>query len=112
MDQPAGIFVTARIERRKLGRADLVPRIVRVYPDVREHHPAAFVHRRMQPVRRLQRAERHRQIESVERVERRPGIGLDPARKVASDGSNGLMRELGKQQAHRIVETALEPGSK
>ena len=67
MDQPAVIFVPAGIERRKLGRRDLVPSRSRFDADVGEYDPAAFVHRRMKPVRGLQRAERHGQVEGMER---------------------------------------------
>ncbi len=69
MDQSPRVFVAVRIERRQDGRGDLEPLARCLDADVREHHATALVHRRRKPMRRLQRAERDRQVEVRQRAE-------------------------------------------
>ena len=101
--QPARILVRIGPDVRKFGRRDLAPLVTRRDPDVREHDPAALVHRGIKSVRRLQCSEGHGQVVRVKRIEQGTGIRLDAARQVASDGNHGFVDQFGKQQADFVV---------
>ena len=106
-----GIFVAAGIERRKRRRRDLVPCRSASMPMSASTTPPAFVHRRMKPVRGLQRAERHGQVEGVQRAQLGAAIAVDAARQVAGNAHDrASCSQLGKQQADRIVQPALQAG--
>ena len=80
-------------------RGDLVPDRIRLDADVSEHDAAAFVHRWMEPVRRLQCAEGDGKVKGMERIELRAAIGFNPTREVAGDSHISFMHQFRKQNA-------------
>ena len=68
MDQPAVIFVPCRDRAAAAAAAPISNHSrCRVDADVGQHHPPALLHRRHQPVRRLERAESDGQVEVRDR---------------------------------------------
>ena len=112
MDQPAVIFVARRDRARgSSGGAISCQSRSRIDADVGEHDPPAFVHRRMEPVRGLQRAEGHRQVERRDAAQARRPLSL----RRRSAGRTRPSRPLAAQSrescsATACFEPALESG--
>ena len=75
-----------------------MPFTVRFDGDVCEHDAAAFVHRGVEPVRRLERSEGHGQMKVGIGLSNSPLSRIDAARNVTRDSHDRFVHQLGKQR--------------
>ncbi len=86
MDQPTVVFVRRRDRAAgSFGGAISCQSVASVDPDVGEHDTPALVHRRIEQVRGLQRAEGYRQVECRYLAQLSAAVAVDAARQVAGD---------------------------
>ena len=111
MDETTIIFVATGIERGNYRRSDLVP--VRKYgdTDIAKDNSAALVHRREEPVRRLESAEGDRHVERRNGAELGSAVTFNAARQIASDTHDRLVAKPRKLSRNSIFKTVLEAGS-
>jgi hypothetical protein len=109
MDESANIFVTAGIERWNPWSGNLVPAAVRLDPNVREDYPPATMHRRVQQVRRLQRAKRDGHVECWNGAQLGASVRFNATWKIAGNPCDGAIAQSPELFRYSRFQSPLEP---
>jgi hypothetical protein len=111
MDEATVIFVPTRIERRKLGRCNLVPCSIWLDANVRNDQTSAPVHRGVEQVSRLQRTESDGHVERWDCAKLGAAVGLESARQVAGDFRHSGIRQARKLSGYMGFQTFFKASS-